>query len=415
MSQYNIINFDVEKYSKDKKTVADTIGYNTIIKLQSMFKWKGLPETIPAKWLEVMLVTQGFAFFTKVGDNLYAFQGGLGGEPDPYYQPTICVVANPALKFNKECQIGVDGVLMSNDTLRQGVIPTIGKYAGLLAENTITTRIGIIMARITNIMSAGDDDTIASALEYLRQVEEGKLGIIEESPFLEDLKIQAGASQATTTRLTDLIEMEQYLKASLYNELGLEANYNMKREAVNSSEAQLGDDALQPFIDNMLKCRQEACLKINDMFGTDIWVDFASAWADNEAIREAGVELIEEQAESEESTGDALEAQADAQVDPEDGNAEDMEVSEEESTEEVEVEPEPEIEPEPESEAEEEKEEEDAEAEAKEDEEKEELEEENVNVEISDPEPEEAVIEEEEDEETIEEENEEEEDEDGED
>ena len=290
------INFDIERYSKDKQVVADTIGYNTLNKMQSCFRWKGLPDTIPQKWLELMLMTRGFAFVTEVNGKLYAFWGGLGGEPDEYYQPTKCIIANPALKFNKECSIKDDGVLINNDVLREGIIPLIGKYAGLLAENTITIRIADIMARLTNIMSAGDEATVNSAKEYLRQLEQGKLGIIEESPFLQDLKVQSGASQASNTRLTDLIEMEQYLKASMLNELGLSANYNMKREAINSSEAQLGEDALQPFIDTMLRCRKEACELLNEKYGLDVSVEFNSAWKENEETREAELEAITQEA-----------------------------------------------------------------------------------------------------------------------
>lgn len=289
----NNINFDVERYSKDKKTIADNIGFSVLNKMQSAFKWSGLPETIPQKWLESQLQVNGFSFITRADDgNLYAFYGGLGGEPDAYYQPTICVVADPGINFNKECQIGTDGVLISNDTYRRGLIPVIGKYAGLLAENTITMRIADIMARISNIISAGDESTKESAKEYLKQIEMGNLGIIQESPFLEDLKINPAAA-AGEHRLTDLIEVEQYLKASLYNELGLQANYNMKRESINSSEAQLGDDALQPFVDDMLQERKEAAEKINKLFGLNISVEFNSAW--NISKKERDAELAQEE------------------------------------------------------------------------------------------------------------------------
>lgn len=294
------LNFDVEKYSKDKKVIADTIGMNVLNKLQSAFKWSGLPETIPQKWLETQLMINGFSFVAKAPDgNLYAFFGGLGGEPDPYYQPTIITVANPALNLSEEWEIGKDGVLVSNDTLRTGLRPIIGKYAGLLAENTVTIRIADIMSRLTAIMSAGDESTIESAKEYLKQLEAGNLGIIEESDFLrkndvDDLRVQPAASSGNT-RLTDLIEMEQYLKASLYNELGLQANYNMKREAVNSSEAEMGDDVLQPLIDNMLKERQEGAEAINKLFGTNISVEFDSAWKDNEEQREAELDNLEQE------------------------------------------------------------------------------------------------------------------------
>lgn len=310
---FNIINFDIERYSKDKKTIADTTGYGVLNKMLSAFKWNNLPKTLKQEWLELQLLVNGFSFVTTVGGELYAFYGGLGGEPDVYYQPTKCVIANPALKFNKECVIDEDGILVSNDYLRQGIIPIIGKYAGLLAENTITIRIADIMARITNIASGSDDATIESIKEYYRQIESGTIGVIEESPFLEDLKIQAGASQTGTTRLTDLIEMEQYLKASLLNELGLEANYNMKRESLNATEAQMGDDALQPLIDNMLKCRQEAVEKINEMFGTDISVELNSAWEENEDNRDLQVEEAEAEVEKIEAEVEQIEIESEVE------------------------------------------------------------------------------------------------------
>ena len=79
-----------------------------------------------------------------------------------------------------------------------------------------------------------------------------------------------------------MIESEQYIKASWYNDLGLNANYNMKRESINSGESQLNDDALLPLIDDMLQCRKNAIEKINSMFDTSISVSLASAWEDNQ-------------------------------------------------------------------------------------------------------------------------------------
>ena len=286
---------DLYDLTNKKKNINDMMRY-MLMRTQSMFVWSGLPDTMPQKHLEQYLQINGFAGVTEVDGKLYAFEGGLGGEPDAYYQPTICVIADPGINFNKECIIDKDGILMSNDTYRRGLIPAIGKYAGLLAENTITMRIADIMARISNIISAGDESTRESAKEYLKQIEQGNLGIIQESPFLEDLKINPAATSGEH-RLTDLIEVEQYLKASLYNELGLQANYNMKRESINSSEAQLGDDALQPFIDDMLRERKEAAEKINKMFNLNISVEFNSAWRVSQKEREAELKQEEKLAE----------------------------------------------------------------------------------------------------------------------
>lgn len=301
------INFDVERYSKDKQVIADSIGYDVINQMQSAFKWNGLPDTIPQKWLECQLLVNGFSYITKVNGELYAFYGGLGGEPDAYYQPTICVVANPALNFNKTCKIGEDGVLINNDPLRRGIIPVVGKYAGLLAENTITLRIAGVMSRLTNVISASDESTVESVKGYLSQLEEGTLGVIEESAFLEDLKVQIAASSGNT-RLTDLIEVDNYYLASLYSRLGLRKNDNMKRESISKAEGSLGDDVIQPLIDIMLKERQEAAEKINEMFGTNITVELAGAWAKNDEERELNLDLLESEVkenESNDSTDDS--------------------------------------------------------------------------------------------------------------
>lgn len=286
---------DVEKYSKDKKVIADTIVANVLDKMQGCFKWNNLPDTIPQKWLEVMLMKNGFACVTEFEGNLYAFWGGLGGEYDEYYQPTVCTISNPWLKYDKDVKIYHDeeGVLVSNDTLRRGIIPLIGKYAGLLAENTVTIRIADIMARVTNIISGADESTIESAKEYLAQLEKGELGVIQESAFLEDLKVQA-SSDSAHQQITDLIELEQYLKASLYNELGLQANYNMKRESINSDEAQMDNDMIKPFIQNMLEMRQEAAERINAKYGTDISVELNGVWAEKEETEAIVLENMED-------------------------------------------------------------------------------------------------------------------------
>ena len=70
-------------------------------RVAQMFEYKGLPETIPQRELELLLMVNGFACIAQVPEKgLYAFYGGLGGVPNAYYMPTQCIVNNPALTFN---------------------------------------------------------------------------------------------------------------------------------------------------------------------------------------------------------------------------------------------------------------------------------------------------------------------------
>lgn len=242
-----------------------------------MFKYHNLPETIPEKILEKFLQKNGFACFAKYENDLYIFYGGLGGEPDVYYRPTICTVANPALNFSADLEIDKDCVIVDNDSYRLGLIPIIEKYSAMLVENDISTFLATVNTRITTIFAGGDDNTKNSAEEYLRNIFAGKLGVIADNTFLNSLSINP-ASRTKDNALTDLITQNQYLKACLLNEIGLNANTQLKKERLVTAEIENNTDCLYPFIDDMLECRRIGVEKVNKMFGTSIEVELNSSW-----------------------------------------------------------------------------------------------------------------------------------------
>ena len=284
-----------------------------LARLQSMFIYEGLPDTIPQKWLENYLLVNGSCVWVKNGEDLVVTRAGIGGKPDVYYIPTECIVANPYMKQvdgNRTYTRDVDCVLMVNDTYAQGILPMLKKYCSMLVENEITMSIADIMARATIILSAADDNTKDSAELFIKHLLEGKLDVIGESPFLvgnQDRALTVNQLSNSAAILTDLIEYQQYIKAGLYNELGLQSNYNMKRESINAGESQLNEDMLHPLIDNMLTERQQALEKVNAMFGTNITVRFNSAWEINEREEEAAIEQIEAAAEQTEEVDQAEE------------------------------------------------------------------------------------------------------------
>lgn len=279
-------NSDLYCFRDKRRANLNYIRY-MLSRTQMIFKWTGLPDTIPERMLELYLQLFGFAVFAKVGDNLYAFRSGLGGKPDVYYQPTLAVIANPALEFSASLKIGEECVLVNGDGTRTGLLPMFRKYATALTENDISFDIATKNARISSIMSAPDTRTKKAAEKYLQDVEDGALGVIAEEPMLDGIRVQPAAASGAHS-ITDLIEYHQYIKASWYNDLGINANYNLKREAINGTEAQLNFDALLPLIDDMLRERQEGAERINAMFGTTIKVELASAWAmEQKAVEQA--------------------------------------------------------------------------------------------------------------------------------
>lgn len=304
MADGKLRSFDFS-YCSDKDKVFENYCRYTFTRTQSMFTYEGLPDTIPVQWLESYLQRNGSCCIAEHEGKLYALLGNAGGEPDEYYQPTIYTVANPALNLSKNYEIGVDCVYCKNDYDALGLVPLVSRYCGLMTENLLTVRLSDINMRMMNLLSAPDDNTLQSTKKYLKDLEDGKLGVVGETPFFEGLKLQS-KGVGNGDYMIQFIELQQYLKGSMYNELGINANFNMKREALSGQEVALNDDALMPLIDDMLKQRRAMCDELNEMFGLEVSVDYGSTWHSNVVEKQlvSEEELGANSAESEEAAGD---------------------------------------------------------------------------------------------------------------
>ena len=272
-----------ESILKSKDELIEQYILYMFARLNRVFEYENLPESLPARELELLLQMGSFAVFKKVDGKLYAFYGGLGGKPNPYYEPTISVIANPGLKYSATLEIDENCVLIWNDSAHIGLLPMARKYAELLAETDITLRFGLINSRILSILRAKSDSAKESAELFLKDVENGeKLGVLMDDSFIEDNFINNIDSveykHANVNDLKSVMELQQYLKASWFNEIGLQANYNMKRESLNGEEVGLNEESLKPLIDDMLDNRQSGLEKVNSMFGTNIKVHLGSSW-----------------------------------------------------------------------------------------------------------------------------------------
>lgn len=251
-----------------------------IDRLLEVFKWEGLPESLPSEYLELQALCQGFTYVTdknKDGE-IRAYYGGLGEGMTPYYFPKKVIITNPWDNTYETLDIEEDGVILKNDLRLEGVLPLINKYASLLAENELSLRLLIVNTRHINLITAKDDDVYLSAKKYLEKVEGGELGVIMGTPLLDGIQTDS-MSNAAGTSLTQLLETEQYLKAALWQELGLESNHNMKRESLNEAETSMNNKTTLPLIDNMLRCRREFAEKLNAKYGLNVTVELNSAWA----------------------------------------------------------------------------------------------------------------------------------------
>ena len=267
LSMYNHTN------KQQNLTIFNEMMFNRTVQ---MFHYENLPDTLPFTELEKLLQLTGKAIIGEYEGSLYCFDGGFSGN-DAYGRPTTATVNNPYLQFNKEYKINDDCVVMQNDTNSLGLRWLFSKYGTMLLENDITMILASYNKRVQTIISGDDEVGVLSAKKYLDDIVNGELGVIQTGKFFDGITTNSANSQGTTN-YTELIEYTQYLKASLFNELGIDMPFNMKRERLNTSEVEQNSSSLYTLINDMLFNRKNAVEKINDMFGTEITVEFSEPW-----------------------------------------------------------------------------------------------------------------------------------------
>lgn len=248
----------------------------------TMFKWSGLPDSLPELELEKILQFNGYGIVTEYDNKLVALWGGLSSDDgcNVYYFPKGVRVDNPWAKINRLYIIedDQDAVLVRNDPLCKGLMPLIRKYAGQMVEADITLLRSLINYRAMYLASGSSDREKDSINAFIAGLEAGKPAAVMEEELSEGIKTQP-YGQGTSGQLTQVIELYQYLKGNYNNALGLSDNINMKRERLTEGEAEINEMTLRPLIDSMLEERQKAAERINKRFGTNISVEFDSSWA----------------------------------------------------------------------------------------------------------------------------------------
>lgn len=275
----------------DKNAMANLYKKEFALRCQQIFEYENLPKTLPKWALELIVQTKGQALVAKYKDDLYVYQGGWGGEPNEYYRPTQFIVANPYQKYNKTFTIGKDSVLWQNDDLCMGLEPLWDRASQAITDTDVTIKIATVMSRMQSIISATDDSTYESAVKYLEKLEKGELGAIMDEGLVPSLHTSPYANSSTSTILTQLMELRTYQLNTFYNEIGIQASTNQKRENVSELESSQNRDYLLPLVQNMLTCRERAVKETNEMFGTEIKVSFSDMWKTmEEDIEEGSVE-----------------------------------------------------------------------------------------------------------------------------
>ena len=259
----------------DKNKINSYISDYLFNNALSIFKYEGLPDNVKAVDLEKNLLRFGKILFTKWHDEFYIFSYSDTGKQNYLGEYTHYQVNNPYIQCN-EIFSDDNAVRIFNTDTHEPLINLIGMYSELLTENYISLNVKNINSRIPFLISARDSSTRQSAEIFLRQIYDGKQGIIAEQPIFDSLNVNPLSDKAND--LTQLIELNKFFYSDYFQKIGLTNLYNNIHDRISATETEFTATSIYPYVDNMKRNRDKAVEKINSMFGLSVSVEFSSSW-----------------------------------------------------------------------------------------------------------------------------------------
>lgn len=254
----------------DKKLLIAKYYGEGLKKLLTIFKYNKIPKTITPRTLE-MFILGGYAKIFRYNDNWYCGIGNMSGVLNYDLIPTNATIVNVNLNYSKTLinvtpfnvdEITKDNIedycfIIRNDELYQGLLNEVSFYATMQTECDLTLKMLLYNARIPVVSVSTSDTTKTAFDDFMSNIAQGKLATsFLGSKAFETLKTLP-YDNTHLGKIKEVIECKQYYKASFENLIGLNANYNMKRESLNNDEIALNDDNLLPTIDQMNESRKK--------------------------------------------------------------------------------------------------------------------------------------------------------------
>lgn len=243
---------------------------------------KGLPNDADYDFIMSQLLLVGRISVFEDKGKVYLLNGHIGGAPDEYYYPTRVLIANPILgSFDLERdKKAVMVYLTPTDRLLDvpkvpslvygGLFSLISMVANILSECMTTVNTTLMNTRVHAIYTADTESAARSAEPVLKSIYEGKPFSVVTSELLERLNVNPLSEHGLSNCLIETLEVCQYVLSLFWNGIGIDANYNMKRERLITAEVDKNVQSLIVPIQTILETLNSGFNKANKIFGTSL-------------------------------------------------------------------------------------------------------------------------------------------------
>lgn len=246
----------------------------------SVFKWENLPKTIDWRFMELVMLYDGYCVFFK--DPVMGFlslQAMVGGSLNVYRIPiNRTAYSSGAPNYQFKCTDS-NSVLMYDNLLHNIKITDLARYA-----EDLYTLDRIIMinckAQKTPLLIQAPDEKTKLSLKNLFQKYQGN-----EDAIFVDKGMSTKPIQAISTGAPFIAPQLYELRTNIWNEaltyIGIPNTQTQKKERLIADEAVRMNAGSIASRFSRLEARRQACEQINNMFDLSIDVDYRDTDEDN--------------------------------------------------------------------------------------------------------------------------------------
>lgn len=237
---------------------------NLFERLMRLFIWEGMEEPLPRE-IEQRLILAGHCGVCDYKSKLTAFFGSFYGVTVYQDQWTNYNVHSPV--YSGSYKIDDNIVVIDNNSIRNPSFLHVSHYASLLAHAEVTLLQELVEARDSGgVPIAMTENAKQSLLSYQAKKYNGKIGVVTD---LAGIGVEyMGADRHTSLDLSGVWDVRTKLLKQFYADIGVRATFD-KRSNTVVDEITSDSSMLLYNVSDMIKQRQIAVDKINNLFGTN--------------------------------------------------------------------------------------------------------------------------------------------------
>lgn len=245
----------------------------------SMFEWTGLPDSVDPRYIETTLFNTGCAVWFK--DELLADSNDTTGgylcltctpksQFDVYGNPIVRTAYSRYNGYRRELD-NKNSVIIWNNELRKNSVLQVTQFARRLynLDRIIDVNAN---AQKTPILLTGNETQQLTLRNLYEQYDGG------EPVIFGDKNLDISRVSALRTDAPYVCDKIYTLKTQIWNEaltvLGISNVNTSKKERMVTDEIIRNEGGTVANRYSRLNARQQACEKINKMFGLDVWCEF---------------------------------------------------------------------------------------------------------------------------------------------